>query len=138
AHLLAADPPADPERLWFLGAAAPPVVAEILAASDLHIAPSRSFPVARSLLEAMAAGCIVLAAETEPHREVVTHEQTGLLIDGQDTDASLRTAHAVLADRAAYRPLGDAAAALVQERYSHDSCLPQLAEQFSALVNARG
>ena len=71
AHLLATQPPADPERLWFVGAATPAVVAEILGASDLHIAPSRSYPVARSLLEAMAAGCIVLAADTEPHREVI-------------------------------------------------------------------
>ncbi len=92
AHLLAAHPPADPERLWLLGAASPSVVAEILAASDLHIAPSRSYPVARSLLEAMAAGCVVLAADTEPHREVITNGQTGLLIDGQDNDEFLRTA----------------------------------------------
>ena len=85
AHLLATQPPADPERLWFLGAATPAVVAEILGASDLHIAPSRSYPVVRSLLEAMASGCVVLAADTEPHREVMTSDQTGLLIDGEDS-----------------------------------------------------
>ena len=48
------------------------------------------------------------------------------------------TAVAVLADPAAYRPLGDAAAAMVRERYSQDACLPRLAEQFSLLAGARG
>jgi len=134
AHLLAERPPADPDRLWFVGAASPSLVAEMLASSDLHIAPSRSYPLARSLLEAMAAGCVVLAADTEPHRELIATEQTGVLIDGQDADAFVRTALAVLADPAAYRPLGNAAAAAVQERYSHDVCLPRLAEQFSTLA----
>ena len=82
AHLLAQQPSVDAERLWFLGASTPETVAEVLAASDLHIAPSRSYPVARSLLEAMAAGCVVLASDTEPHREVITPGQTGLLVDG--------------------------------------------------------
>ncbi len=138
AHLLAAQPLSRPDRLWFIGAATPAVVAEILAASDLHIAPSRSYPVARSLLQAMAAGCVVLAADTEPHREIITTEKTGLLINCDDADGFLETALAVLVDRARYRPLGDAAAALVQERYSQDACLPRLAEQFSALAGAKG
>jgi len=138
AHLLAKQPPADPERLWFLGAAAPQVVAELLAASDLHVAPSRSYPVARSLLEAMSCGCVVLATDNEPHREVINSEQTGILIDGHDSEGFVRAALAVLADPAAFRPLGDAGAALVQERYSQDVCLPRLAEQFSSLVDAKG
>ena len=60
---------------------APAAVAEVFAASDLHVAPSRPFPVARSLLEAMAAGCVVLGSDTEPHREVVSSGKTGLLVD---------------------------------------------------------
>jgi glycosyltransferase involved in cell wall biosynthesis len=138
AHLMAAQPPADPDRLWLLGLAVPAIVAEALAASDLHVAPSRTYPVARSLLEAMSTGCVVLASDTEPHREVITHGQTGLLVEGGDTDTMAQQALAVLADRAAYRPLGDAASALVDEHFGHDACLPWLAEQFSALAAAKG
>jgi glycosyltransferase involved in cell wall biosynthesis len=138
AYLLATQPPAAPERLWFVGAATPSIVAEILAASDLHIAPSRSYPVARSLLEAMASGCIVLATDSEAHREVMTSEQTGVLLDGRDTESFVKTALDILADRAKYRPLGDAATALVHDRYSQDVCLPKLAEEFSSFVHARG
>jgi glycosyltransferase involved in cell wall biosynthesis len=136
AHLRAQEPPVDADRVWMLGRATAAVVAEVLAASDLHVAPSRPYPVARSLLEAMAAGCVVLASDTEPHREIVECGRTGLLVAGQDTETLARWALAVLADPAAFRPLGDAAAATVRELYDRNVCLPRLAEQFSALADA--
>ncbi|MGZ3354508.1 MAG: glycosyltransferase [Isosphaeraceae bacterium] len=138
AQLQDAVPPVDPERLWFLGRATPGAVAEVLAASDLHLAPGRSYPVARSLLEAMAAGCIVLASDTAPHREVISHGQTGLLADVADPDALYRQALAVLGNLDEHRPLGDAAAELVRSRYAQEVCLPVLAERFSTLAATRG
>jgi glycosyltransferase involved in cell wall biosynthesis len=138
AHLMAQQPPTDPDRLWFLGPSSPTVLAEVLAASDLHVAPSRSYPVARTLLEAMAAGCVVMASDTDPHREVVIAGQTGLLVDGRHVDGLVRQALAVLADLAAYRSMGDAASLTVRERYAQDVCLPRLAERFSALVATSG
>ncbi len=138
AHLLSQNPPVDPARLWFLGPSTGEVVAEVLAASDLHVAPCRPYPVARSLLEAMAAGCVVLASDTEPHREVVSPGQTGLLVAERDPDALATQALAVLADPAGFRPLGDAASVLVHERYSRDVCLPRLAHEFNSLASARG
>jgi glycosyltransferase involved in cell wall biosynthesis len=90
------------------------------------------------VLEAMAAGCVVLAADTGPHREVIASGETGLLVDARDADGLVRQALAVLDDPAAHRPIGDAAASLVRRRYSHDVCLPRLAERFNALAAARG
>ena len=138
AHLMASHSHLDSDRLWFLGASTPAVVAEVLAASDLHIAPSRPYPVARSLLEAMAAGCLVLASDTVPHRELIEPGQTGLLADAGDVNGLARLVLAVLEDPALYRPLADAASITVHERFAQDVCLPRLAEQFSALVAARG
>jgi glycosyltransferase involved in cell wall biosynthesis len=137
AHLAQSHPRTDDDRLWFLGPAQGRVVQEVLAASDLHIAPSRSYPVARSLLEAMAAGCVVVASDTRPHREVIAQGQTGFLVDGGDSEALLSLALAVLANRAEYRPLADEAVAMVHERYAQDVCLPRLAEVFSALIADR-
>jgi glycosyltransferase involved in cell wall biosynthesis len=113
-------------------------VAEALAASDLHVYPGRAFPVSRSLLEAMAAGCVVLAADTEPVREVLTHGQSGLLLDPADVDAWERQALAVLDDPATFRPLGEAAAEVARQRYARDENLPQLAEQLTRLAERRG
>jgi glycosyltransferase involved in cell wall biosynthesis len=134
AHLLRQTPLADPERFWFLGPAPQAVVAELLAASDLHVYPSRSYAVSRSLAEAMAAGCVVLAWDSEPVREFVAHGETGLLISPEDPESAVQTARAVLADRARHRPLGEAAARRVRERYAQDVVLPALAREFDRLV----
>jgi glycosyltransferase involved in cell wall biosynthesis len=136
AVLSASSPLVDAERFWFLGRSTPGQVTELLLQSDLHLALSRPYPVARSLLEAMGAGCVVLASDTVPHREVIGHGQTGLLANEADPEAFIREALAVLDDPAAHRPLGQAASELVRSRYAQEVCLPRLAERFSALAES--
>jgi glycosyltransferase involved in cell wall biosynthesis len=133
-HVLQRNPPHDPQRLWLLGSVPPATVAEVLAASDLHVYPGRPFAVSRSLLEAMASGCVVLSADTEPVREVLTHGKDGLLVAPQDADAWERQACEVLDKPFGYKPLGEAATTMVQERYAQDVTLPQLASRFNMLV----
>jgi hypothetical protein len=134
AHVLQQNPLVDPERVWFTGEAGPAVVAELLAASDLHIYASRPYPVSRSLVEAMAAGCVVLAGDTAPAREFIEPDHTGLVAPPDDPDTWERLARAVLDAPAQYRPLGQAAARTTLERFSHDATLPGLAEWFHRLV----
>ncbi len=134
AHLMAEEPVHDPGRLWFVGLSAPSVVAEALALSNLHVAPSRPYPIARSLLEAMASGCVVLASDTQPHREALAAGRTALLVAENDDAELARQALAVLSDPALHRPLGDAASRMALDQYSQDVCLPRLAESFAALA----
>ena len=89
-------------------------------------------------MEAMASGCVVLASDTAPHREILSHGETGLLVDPVDTEGMARQAMAVLDDPSAFRPIGDAAADLVRRRYSQDACIPRLAEHFHALAMSGG
>src|SRR5262249_3401335 len=96
AHILGRTPPHDPERIWFLGSVPPAVVADLRAVSDLHVYPSRPYPVSRSLLEAMASGCVVLAWDSEPVREFVVHERNGLVVPPDDPDRQEQLARAVL------------------------------------------
>jgi glycosyltransferase involved in cell wall biosynthesis len=137
AKVLDRTPPFDPQRFWFLGSVTQNIVAELLAASDLHVYASRPYVVSRSLLEAMSTGAVILAWDTDPVRELLTHGRTGLLVKAEDVDFAERQALAVLADPAAHRPVGDAAAALVRERYAHDVTLPALGAQFARLVEKR-
>jgi glycosyltransferase involved in cell wall biosynthesis len=132
--LFAQEKPADESCLWLLGRVPPATVAEVLAVSDLHVYPSRPYPVSRSLLEAMAAGRVVLAWDTAPVREVMTHGRSGLLVRGDDLDAVAREALRVLDDPTEHRPLGDGAAAVVRERYDRDVTLPRLAAWFARLA----
>jgi len=131
AHLLSQTAIHDLNRLWFLDNVRPAVVAEVLAASDLHVYPSRPYPVSRSLLQAMSAGCVVLAWDTEPVREVLTHGQTALL--AANIEEAERQALAVLQSPGEHRPLAEAARTLVCERYSQEVTLPVLAELFDRL-----
>jgi glycosyltransferase involved in cell wall biosynthesis len=135
ATVLRLTPPADPERFWLLGPVPPAAVAELLARSDVHVYASRPFGVSRSLVEAMAASRVVVAADTEPVREFVTHGQTGLLVSGTEPERWADAVRAVLDDPDDHRPLGEAAAALVRERYTRDVTLPVLAERLHRLVS---
>ncbi len=135
-HVLAKTPPHDPNQFWFLENVSQTTIAEILAASDLHVYPSRPYPVSRSLIEAMAAGCVVLAWDTDAIREFITHSQTGLLAPSHDLDAAVKLARAALDDPTGYRPLGDAAATLVRNQYAQDVTLPKLAEFFNQLARS--
>jgi glycosyltransferase involved in cell wall biosynthesis len=133
--ILAQYPNIDLKRLWYLDNAAPNVVAEVLAASDLHVYPARPYPVSRSLLEAMSASCVVLAWDTDPIREVIAPGQNGLLVSADDEAEQERLALGALNDVAGHRPLGVAAAATIRERFAQDVTLPLLAEEFNRLVN---
>ncbi len=134
-HVFSRNPPHDPERFWFLGSVSPAAVAEVLKASDLHVYPSRSYVVSRSLVEAMAAGCVILAADTVPVREFITPGQTGILVPFNDIDSWESQAREVLDHPHTYQELGLAAATKVRERFAQDVTMPDLAKAFDIIVN---
>jgi glycosyltransferase involved in cell wall biosynthesis len=134
-EVFAQSPPYDPERFWFLGSASPAAVAEVLKASDLHVYPSRSYVVSRSLVEAMAAGCVILAADTMPVREFITPAKTGILVPFNDIDSWESQAREVLDHPHTYQELGLAAAMKVRERFAQDVTMPDLAKAFDTIVN---
>ncbi|HZU38978.1 MAG TPA: glycosyltransferase, partial [Gemmataceae bacterium] len=109
-------------------------IPEVLAASDLHVYLSRPYPIGRSLLEALAAGCVVMATDTAPVREVITDGRDGFLVAPGQPDQLAKLALAVLANPAEYRALGMAAAQTARERWARDVNLPRLARWLSGLV----
>ncbi len=112
------------------------VVAELLVASDLHVVASRPYPIARSTLEAMAAGALVLAWDSAPIQEVIEPGTHGLIVPGNDPEAALHAALSALDDPDGHQPLTEAAAVLVQERYDREVTMPRLAEWLGIMAES--
>lgn len=75
-------------------------VASLLHAADVFVLPSRTEGLPNALLEAMAAGCPVVATDVPGCRDLVEHEVTGLLVPYGDTDALAAALVRLLAERA--------------------------------------
>src|SRR5262249_1540891 len=109
----------------------------LLAISDLHLYLTVPFVLSWSLINAMSCGCVVLGSDVPPVREVVEPGVNGLIEPLFDVDRLAEAALRVLADPAEYAPLGRAARALIEEKYSLEVCVPKLKDYFER-VAARG
>jgi glycosyltransferase involved in cell wall biosynthesis len=124
----------DLDRFIFTGRVLPEHLASIFRLSDLHIYLTAPFVLSWSLIDAMASGCVVLAADVPPVREVVEPGQNGLIEPLFDVDALTETALRVLEDPAAFAPLGRAARATIEERFSLEVCIPPLGDYLEQIA----
>ena len=95
-------------------------VPALLASSDAFVLPSAREGLPLSVLEAMAAGVPVIATNIPGTDEVVTDEQTGLLVPPGDAGALARCLGRLLRDRDLAARLAAAARARVQAEFSAD------------------
>jgi glycosyltransferase involved in cell wall biosynthesis len=103
-------------RVSFLGRRAD--VPELLAASDLFVLPSLYEGSSLALLEAMAAGKPVVTSAIAGTNELLTNQETGLLVAPGDPDALAAGLRRVLRDAELRDRLGTAARTCVAERFS--------------------
>jgi glycosyltransferase involved in cell wall biosynthesis len=116
----------DLSRFQFTGLMPTPLLAELFAVSDLHVYLTVPFVLSWSMMDALASGTTVLASDTAPVREMIEHGKNGLLIDFFDLDGMVNMATKVLDAPEDYKPLGQAGAAMIREKYSLDVCLPRM------------
>ena len=116
----------DWSRVHFVGKIAYDLYVQVLQVSAVHIYLTYPFVLSWSMLEAMAAGCLLVASDTAPVREVIAHGVNGLLVDFFDAQALAETVAQALAQPARYAPLRAQARRTACERYDlHTVCLPQ-------------
>ncbi len=116
----------DLSRVHFTGKLPFPQYLKVLQVSAAHVYLTYPFVLSWSLLEAMSAGCCVVASRTAPVEEVIVDGANGRLVDFFDTAAIADTVAQALARPAAQRALRGAARETVVNRFDlRTVCLPQ-------------
>ena len=92
-------------------------VPALLAQAAVVVVPSRSEGLGLSALEAMAAGKPVVASAVGGLREVVIHEETGLLVPPEDPAALAAALKSLLSAPERARKMGEAGRARVETEF---------------------
>lgn len=103
------------ERVRFLGSRDD--AADLLAACDVAVLPSRREGLGVAALEAMAAGRPLVASDVGGLGETVVHERTGLLVPPEDPQALREALSRLLADAALRARLGAEGPQRIREGY---------------------
>ena len=127
----------DLSRFHFVGLLPPAELAQLFRRSDLHVYLTVPFVLSWSLLNALACGATVLASDTAPVAEVITHGSNGLLCDFFDTDGMVTAARRVLDSPVEFASLGRAGVEMIRERYRHQVCLPRMTELYEQALADR-
>ncbi|NRR31963.1 glycosyltransferase [Oxalobacteraceae bacterium] len=117
----------DMRRIHFVGKVPHALLTQLMQVSAVYTYLTYPFVLSWSLMEAMSTGCLIVASDTAPVREVIEHGRNGLLVDFFDPAALARTVADTLERRATLQHLRDAARQTVIERYDLNSlCMPAL------------
>ena len=91
-----AELPLDPDRTHWMGILQDAEYHQVLACSTVHLYLTVPFVLSWSLLEAMAAGCALVASATAPVQEVLEDGRSALLVDFFDPDAQVEAVNRLL------------------------------------------
>lgn len=108
----------DPTRVHFLGRIPYEQYLTVLRVSTAHVYLTIPFVLSWSMLEAMAAGCTVIGSDTPPVREVIRHEENGLLVNFQNPEAVADAVDYTLSSKGQASALRIAARGSVLTHYS--------------------
>jgi glycosyltransferase involved in cell wall biosynthesis len=126
----------DVTRIHFLGRVKYEVYLRILQLSAAHIYLSFPFVLSWSMLEAMAAGCLVIGSRTAPVEEVIEDRKNGLLVDFFTPREIADRVDEALDHPERMAPLRRAARQTVLDHYALENCLRQQVQLVTAV--ARG
>lgn len=116
----------DLNRVHFLGKLPYSSYLSVLQVSSAHVYLTYPFVLSWSMLEAMAAGALVIGSATPPVKEVLRHEENGLLVDFFNTEEIANAVTRVLEDPTRMQPLREKARQTVVETFDLETvCLPQ-------------
>jgi glycosyltransferase involved in cell wall biosynthesis len=116
----------DWQRVHFLGHVPYQYFIPLLQLSTVHVYLTYPFVLSWSLLEAMSAGCAIVASDTQPLHEAIAHNETGKLVSFFDAQALTQEVCDLLDNPVERARLGANARQFAQTNYDLQTvCLPK-------------
>ncbi|MHA7850606.1 glycosyltransferase [Roseovarius sp.] len=129
-------PDTDWARVHFLGRIPHQQFTTLLQISTVHIYLTYPFVLSWSLLEAMSCEAAIVASDTAPVRELLSHGETARLVDFFDQEGLVTEVVALLEDDDARKRMGQAARAHIVQNYDlRTICLPRQIDWISSIMS---
>lgn len=129
----------DLSRVNFLGQIPYHYLIALLQLSRVHVYLTYPFVLSWSLLEAMSAGCCIVASDTQPLHEVIRHDETGRLVNFFDIKALTEEVCYLLDNPEKRATLSANARVFAQTNYDLKTiCLPKQLAWVDALLAQTG
>jgi glycosyltransferase involved in cell wall biosynthesis len=127
----------DLSKVSFLGKIPYKDYLEVLRRSSVHVYLTYPFVLSWSLLEAMAAGCLVVGSRTPPVQEVISDGENGLLVDFFSPEEIAAKIDFALSKKSDLQALRAEARKTVVDRYDLKRvCLPRQSDLVEVLAGA--
>ncbi|MEZ0316648.1 MAG: glycosyltransferase family 4 protein [Methylophilaceae bacterium] len=108
----------DLSRVHFLGRVPYQTYLNVLQISSAHVYLTVPFVLSWSMLEAMAASCLVIGSDTAPVKEVIEHGKNGLLVDYFSPTDIANAVDDALNDPGKFQAIRQAARQFVMDNYT--------------------
>jgi len=123
------------DRVHFVGRVSYANYLRLLQVSTCHVYLTYPFVLSWSCIEALAAGCRVVASDTGPVRDAITDGVNGRLFGFFDREGLVRATSEVLANPGRFDPLAERAMQEARERFDLETvCKPRQLQWLSTLV----
>jgi glycosyltransferase involved in cell wall biosynthesis len=109
----------------------------VYAALDIFVLPSFNEGLPMTVIEAMASGTPVIASRVGAIPAVITHEQTGLLVEPGDTHGLARALDRLLGDPNLRHGLGQQGREHVRQHYTSRVMADQYLRMYEKVLEAR-
>ena len=110
-------------------------IPEVLRASSLVVLPSESEALPTTLIEAAASGLAAVAFRVGGVPEVVSHGETGFLVDTGDVEGFASSVVRLLEDDALRARMGEAARRLAEERFDAETWVRRMRAVYEAAAS---
>jgi len=126
------------EQVRFLGSRDREEIPRILAITDVFVLPSLWEGLPTAIIEAMAAGCPVVATAVGGTPELIIDGETGFLINPRDSTALAQKLKLLLQDRLLRNKMGEAGTKRAKEHFSIERMVQEYESLYKQLVESEG